>query len=226
MRDSFQEQLRDVLEKLMQMGGYVESMLQSAVRVLMERDESLAADVYAKEELVNGLQNVIDDGCVNITARQQPVAGDARFVFVASRAATDVERVGDQAINILENAKYVWQQGTDVEIPATIGTLATLVQKMIADALAALVMRDVDLAEKVFADEERADLLRDTIFRQLLKQMITDPLAAQQSMSLILVSRNLERIGDHATNIAEEVIYLVRGHEIRHKLNRSRRRVG
>ena len=228
MRDAYHEQLRDVLEKLTQMGGHVEAMLESAVEALVHRDPSLAADVLAKEDQVNALQNAIDEECVNITVRQQPVAGDARFMFVASRAATDVERVGDQAINILENTQYVLQQRSDaaIDVPPDIGAMAALVQRMLADALAALVTRDIDAAERVFTDEVRVDAYRDGIFRQLLRQMITDPLSAQQAMSLVLISRNLERVGDHATNIAEEVVYLVRGHEIRHKMNRARRRAG
>lgn len=225
MRDAFNEQLRSVLERLMEMGGLVESMLQLAARAVVEEDHAaVEVDLLEREKRVNALQNDVDEECVRITARQQPVASDARFLFVASRAATDVERVGDQAVNVLDNAKYLWQRSGDgVHIPDDLGTLAKLVQKMVADALAALITRDVELAEAVFADEEKANALRDVIFRGLLRQMITDPLAAQQSMSLVLISRNLERVGDHATNIAEEVVYLVRGQEIRHKFDRSNR---
>jgi len=107
MRDAYNEQLRDVLEKLMEMGGLVESMLDLAVADLAEHGDTTTAAVHEKEERVNLLQNKIDDECVNVVARQQPVAGDLRFVFIASRAANDLERVGDQAVNIIQNAKYV-----------------------------------------------------------------------------------------------------------------------
>ncbi len=229
MRDAFHEQLRGVLEHLMEMGGLVESMLQLATRAVIDHTERAAveSDLLYREERVNSLQNEIDEECVRITARQQPVASDARFLFVASRAATDVERVGDQAVNVLDNAKYLWQRGGDgVHIPDDLINLAKLVQKMVADALGALITRDIELAEAVFTDEEKANGYRDAIFRSLLREMITDPLAAQQSMSLVLISRNLERVGDHATNIAEEVVYLVRGQEIRHKFDRSNRLAG
>jgi phosphate transport system protein len=228
MREAFNEQLRGVLERLMEMGGLVESTLQLAAQAVVEQQHAtVEVDLLEREDRINKLQNEIDEECVRITARQQPVASDARFLFVASRAATDLERAGDQAVNVLDNGKYLWQRGGDgVHIPDDLPVLAQLVHKMVSDALTSLVTRDIDLAEAVFADEERANNLRDAIFRVLLRQMITDPLAAQQSMSLVLISRNLERVGDHATNIAEEVVYLVRGQEIRHKFDRSNRMAG
>jgi phosphate transport system protein len=226
MRDAYNEQLGLVLEKLMEMGGLVESMLQAAVRGLTEHDLSAEAQVVRDEDRVNTLQNKIDDDVVHLIAQQQPVAGDLRFVLVASRAANDVERMGDQCVNVVENARYVWDADQDVRIPPDLPAMAAHVQHMMSDALAALVTRDVALAEKAYHDDKDADAYRDRLFRALLRQMISDPLAAQQSMSLVLISRNLERIGDHATNIAEEVIYLVRGQEIRHKMDRSKRLVG
>jgi phosphate transport system protein len=218
MRNAYDEQLRGLLDMLMQMGGLVEQMLHLSMGALREASPSLQAEIYEKEARVNLLQNRIDEECVKVTAQQQPVAGDARFVFVASRTATDLERVGDQAINIFQNANHARLGGA---IPDDIDKMARLVQSMLADALAALVTRDVELAEKVFADERSANTYRDRIFQELLRRMTANPSAVNALMSLILISRNLERVGDHATNIAEEVIYLVRGQEVRHQFDRA-----
>jgi phosphate transport system protein len=219
MRQLFNEQLERMLERIMLMGGIAESMIETAVRGLRERDESTFAEVRAKEQEVNALQIEIDESAVRLAIQHQPVARDARFVFVASRTATDVERIADQAMNICQNTSYVLQSPAPDPLP-DLFELAELVRKMVGDALEAMVTREMTLAERVLQVENRADALRDRVFRLLLNAIIADPLMAQRSLSLILISRNLERIGDHATNIAEEVIYLMNGEDVRHRFDR------
>ena len=222
MRDQFETQLQELLERILLMGGTTEAMIDLAVRSLVERDESLAAEVYEKERQVNTLEMDVDDRVVGLIIQYQPMARDARFATTALRVATDLERIGDQAVNVLKNTHYVLQQPA-CDPPAQLRAMAELSRKMVADGLAALSTRDCALAEQVLEDEKQADALRDETFRALLSCMITDPLNAQRSLSLVLISRNLERVADHATNIAEEVIYLVRGHDVRHKYDRAAR---
>jgi phosphate transport system protein len=157
----------------------------------------------------------IDEAAVTLVALNQPMAADVRFLFAASRITSEIERIGDQAINICQNARYVLQF-PPLKSMVDIGIMSDIVQKMVRDVLASLVERDVSLAERVIDSEDQVDAFRDQIFRTLLTYMMADPGTIQRALSLILLSRNLERIGDHATNIAEEVIYLVQGRDIRH----------
>jgi len=222
MRDQFEIQLQELLERILLMGGTTEAMIELAVRSLFDRDESFAAEVREKERQVNALEMDVDNRVVGLIVHHQPVARDARFATTAIRVATDLERIGDQAMNVIRNTRYVLQQ-PPCEPPPQLREMAVLSRKMVADGLAALSTRDCALAEQVLEDEKQADKLRDETFRSLLSSMITDPLTAQRSLSLVLISRNLERVADHATNIAEEVIYLVRGHDVRHQYDRTAR---
>lgn len=215
MQRHFDEQIQGLLEKLVLMGRLAESMIQLALRVLIERDESLAREVTKKEGQVNDLQLEIDDRAVKLTALQQPVGSDVRFLFMASRIASELERIGDQAVNICENAHYVLQSAPLkplVDLPR----MGELAENMVRKSIEALVNRDCEAARAVLEEEKEVDLYRDQIFRVLLTYMMADPGTIQRALSLILMSRNLERVGDQATNIAEEVIYLVEGREVRH----------
>jgi len=198
------------------MGSLAEGMIRTAVRSLMERDESLASEVYAREEEVNGLQVEVDDRAVRLTALQQPVAQDARFLFMASRIGGELERIGDQAINICQNTHYVLD-GPPIKPLVDLTIMCEVVQRMVRDSVTAMVNRDPGMAEVVLEEEEKVDAFRDQVFRVLLTHMMSDPRTIQQGLSLILIGRNLERIGDHATNIAEEVIYWIHGRDVRHR---------
>jgi phosphate transport system protein len=211
----FDEQLQDVVKKIVLMGSLTDSMISLAMRVLVERDESLVAQIYAKEDEVNALQVAIDEDALQLTALYQPVAKDVRFLFMASKIVTDIERIADQAKNICQSAHYVLAQPAlkpMVDLPI----MAEIAQKMVRDAVAAVIDRDVALAERVRREESKVDAFRDQVFRTLLTYMMADPGTIQRALSLILISRNIERIGDHATNIAEEAIYIVQGRDIRH----------
>jgi phosphate transport system protein len=210
------DKIQELLERLLLMGRLAESMIQAALRMLIERNESLSAEVIRKEKEVNDLQIEIDDTAVKLTALQQPVGGDVRFLFMASRIATELERIGDQAVNISQNAYHVLK-APPLKPLVDLPVMGEIAEGMVHDSLNALVLKDCTLASRVFEEEKKVDAHRDQIFRVLLTYMMADPGTIERALSLILISRNLERVGDHATNIAEEVIYLVEGREVRHR---------
>ena len=216
------EKIQDLLERLLLMGRHAESMMQMALRVLIERNESLGAEVFRKEKEVNDLQIEIDDTAVKLTALQQPVGTDVRFLFMSSRIATELERIGDQAVNIIQNARHVLK-APPLKPWVDLPVMGEIAERMVRNGLDALVAKDCDLANKVLEEEKQVDAYRDRIFRVLLTYMMADPGTIERALGLILISRNLERVGDHATNIAEEVIYLVEGREVRHRYESSTR---
>jgi phosphate transport system protein len=212
----FEEQIQELQERLVIMGRLAESMIQGALRMLIERNAAIFEDVERKEDEVNELQIEVDDRALKLAALQQPVGSDVRLVFMASRIATELERIADQAINIGQNAKHLLSAPPlkpFVDIPI----MAKIAQEMVANSLTAFVNRNVELALEVLKEEDNVDAFRDQIFRELLTYMMADPATIPRAMALILISRNLERVGDHATNIAEEVIYLVQGRDVRHR---------
>jgi phosphate transport system protein len=216
------EKIQDLLERLLLMGRLAESMVQTALRVLIERNETLGAEIRRKEKEVNDLQIEIDDSAVKLTALQQPVGTDVRFLFMASRIATELERIGDQAVNIIENAHHVLK-AAPLKPLVDMPVMGEIAERMVRDSLNALVEKDCSLANRVLEEEKKVDAYRDQIFRVLLTYMMADPGTIERALALILISRNLERVGDHATNIAEEVIYLVEGREVRHRYESAMR---
>ncbi len=216
MQRHFDEQMQELLEKLVFMGRAAESMIETAMRTLIERNESLSADVMRKEEEVNDLQMEIDDRAVKLTALQQPVGSDVRFLFMASRIATELERIADQAVNICQNAHYVLKY-PPLKPLVDLPRMGEIAEGMVRNGIQALVTRDCSLANEALDEEKKVDAFRNQVFRVLLTYMMADPGTIERALSLILISRNLERVGDHATNIAEEVIYLVEGREVRHR---------
>jgi phosphate transport system protein len=211
----FDDQLQDLLNTVASMGAMAESMVSAAVRSLVARDEGLALEVYANEREVNAAQVAVDDQAIRLTVLQQPVAKDARFLFMASRIGGELERIADQAINICQNTHYVLQS-PPLQPLVGLPVMAQVAQKMVRDAMTAMMKRDVNAAQAILEVEQTVDAHRDQIFRVLLTHMMSDPTTIQRALSLILIARNLERVGDHATNIAEEVIYWVQGRDVRH----------
>lgn len=223
MMRQLEGKIQGLQERLLLMGRLAESMLQTALRVLVERNGALGAEVERMEHEVNELQIEIDDTAVKLTALQQPVGGDVRFLFMASRIATELERIADQAVNIIENARHLLAAPALkplVDLPV----MGEIAEGMVRDSLQSLVARECALANRVFEEEKKVDAYRDQIFRVLLTYMMADPGTIERALALILISRNLERVGDHATNIAEEVIYLVEGREVRHSHESDTRR--
>ncbi|MBI3271125.1 MAG: phosphate signaling complex protein PhoU [Planctomycetes bacterium] len=212
----FDEQLDELRRRLVLMGSFAEAMIRLAVRALVERDETHSAEVFRKEEEVNELQIEVDDRAIKLTALQQPVASDVRFLFMSSRIATELERIADQAVNVCQNVHHALLAPPlrpIIDLPL----MADIAERMVRESLESLTRRDVGLAEHVLEEERKVDAYKEKIFRELLTYMMADPGTIPRALALILISRNLERVADHATNVAEEVIFLVQGRDIRHR---------
>jgi phosphate transport system protein len=213
----FEDALETLKERLLAMGGLAEERVRSAVSGLSDRDPALVEQVLVGDEPINDLHIEVDDRCFKLLALHQPMAADLRAIVAAVKINTDLERVGDLAVNIAEAAKR-YLQHPPVKPLIDIPRMGVIAQSMLRDSLDAFVRRDVPLAEKVLAEDDVLDALKTQIFRELLTFMLSDPTTIEASLDLILVSRHLERIGDHATNIAEDVIFLVSAKDVRHHI--------
>jgi len=215
MERHFERSLEELKERLLWMGSLAERSLHQAVHAVLDADEKLAQEVLREENAINELQIEIDDRVVQLLALQQLMAADLRFVLAIARINNDLERIGDQAVNIAQGALRILRHPR-VKPYVDLPRMSELAEEMVRDALNAVVRRDVELAQKVLASDDQVDHYRDQIFRELLTYMMGDSSVVFPAFELILVAKNLERIGDHATNIAEDVIYLVQGQDIRH----------
>jgi phosphate transport system protein len=211
----FQEELDILKTRLLEMGGLAEERVRSAVQGLAEPDFAQIEHVLHGDEPVNALHMEIDDRCLKLLALHQPMAADLRAVMVAVKINTDLERVGDLAVNIAEASKR-YATHPPVKKLIDIPRMADIAQAMLRDALDSYVNQDIVLAQHVLNEDDKLDALKTQIFRELLTFMLQDPGTIEPSLDLILVSRHLERIGDHATNIAEDVIFLVSARDVRH----------
>lgn len=211
----FQEDLDALKERLLAMGGLAEERVREAVRGVKERDGGAIDAVLTGDEPINELHMEVDDRCFKLLALHQPMAADLRVIVAAVKINTDLERVGDLAVNIAEAGKrYV--QHPPVKPLIDIPRMGDLAQKMLRDALDAFVRRDMVLAEAVLAADDTLDALKTQIFRELLTYMLQSPDTIEPALDLILISRHLERIGDHATNVAEDVIFILSARDVRH----------
>jgi phosphate transport system protein len=211
----FQEELDVLKSRLLEMGGLAEQRVRRAVQGLAEREHELIESVLIGDEPINALQLEIDDRCLKLLALHQPMATDLRAVMAAVKINTDLERVGDLAVNIAEAAKR-YAMHPPVKKLIDIPKMADIAQAMLRDALDSYVKRDMALARQVLHQDDSLDALKTQIFRELLSFMLKDPSTIEAALNLILVSRHLERIGDHATNIAEDVIFMVSARDVRH----------
>ncbi len=212
----FQDELDDLKGRLLEMGGLAEDRLRLAVRGLVDRDNTLVEQVLTGDAAINQLHIDIDDRCFKLLALHQPMAVDLRAIVAAVKINTDLERVGDLAVNISEAVRRYLQHPPVKEL-IDIPRMAVLAQDMLRDALDAFVRRDVTLAQHVLAQDDTLDGLKTTVFRDLLGYMLRDSGTIEPALDLILISRHLERIGDHATNIAEDVIFMVSARDVRHQ---------
>jgi len=215
MQRVFDRGLAELKERLLKMGGLVEQMIHRAVESLVRRDGDLIAEVVDLEHQVNVAQIEIDNLAVRLLATQQPMAVDLRNIIACSRINSELERMGDQAINICDNTQFLLAE-PELKPLIDIPIMATEVKQMVQRSLDSFVKRSVEQAQEVILSDDRVDALKDQIFRELLTYMMSDPSAIRRAISLILISRNLERIADHAVNVAEEVIYFVQGRDVRH----------
>lgn len=197
------------------MGSLAQSMIRTAIKGLVVRDESLLEEVFRNEDEVNHLHMEIDDRAMKLLALHQPMAVDLRFIAASIKINSELERIADQAVNVAQNTQVLLKYPLLkplIDIPR----MAEIAEKMLNDSLEAFVNRDPDLAQTTLAEDDKLDGLKDQIFRELLTYMISDPTTVQRALCLILISRNLERIGDHTTNVCEDIIYMVQGRDVRH----------
>lgn len=218
MERHFDEDLRLLKERLLRMGSIAEEMIQKAVKALYERRDELTSEVFELEKQVNQMHVEIDDRCLKLIALHQPMAIDLRLIASAMKINTDLERIADQAVNVSQTCHYHLLKETPVPEVALLTRMAEISQKMLRDSLDAFARKDVELAKSVFTQEEEEDKLKTTALTSLIERLKNDPERSCQYVDLILLSRNLERIGDHATNVAEDVIFMVQGKDIRHHL--------
>src|SRR5262245_16918802 len=214
-RHHFEDDLRALKNRLLSMGALVEERVRKAVQALMERRVEVAEHVIAGDQEVNDLQIEIDDRCLKLLALQQPMASDLRLIMSAVKINADLERIGDQAVNIAENATLLLAH-PPLKPLLDLPRMAEIAQQMTRDSLDSFVRRDSALARHVLERDDEVDQLKDQNFRVLLTYMMADPGTIERALALILVARNLERIADHATNIAEDVIFLVEAKDVRH----------
>ena len=215
MERHFDHDLEELKERLLWMAGLAERSVHQAVQAVFQKDEALANRVLDEEKAINEMQIEIDDRVMQLVALQQPMAVDLRFILSASRINNDLERIGDQAVNIAQSASRILRH-PQVKPYVDLPRMSELAEGMVRDSLNALVHRDAELAKSVLIRDDEVDHLRDQIFRELLTYMMENSAVVFPAFELVLITKNLERIGDHATNIAEDVIYMVAGRDVRH----------
>ena len=213
----FREELEALQSRLLEMGGLAEERVRAALHGLVQRDPTVINEVLSGDEPINQLHIEVDNRCFRLLALHQPMATDLRAIVAAVKINTDLERVGDLAVNIAEASKrYIGHAPVKqlIDIPQ----MSDVAQAMLRDALDAYVKRDTELAHTVLNEDDRLDSLKTQVFRDLLTHMLQNQSTVEPSLDLILISRHLERIGDHATNIAEDVIFMVSALDVRHHL--------
>jgi len=211
----FQEELETLQARLLEMGGLAEERVRAALQGLVTRDTAIIERVMRGDEPINELHIDVDNRCFTLLALYQPMATDLRSIVAAVKINTDLERVGDLAVNIAEAAQR-YTNHAPVKKLIDIPQMGEIAQVMLRDSLDAFVQRDTTLAKRVLSEDDRLDALKTLVFRELLACMLDDGTTVEPALDLILISRHLERIGDHATNIAEDVIFMVSALDVRH----------
>jgi phosphate transport system protein len=211
----FEEDLAELKNRLLYMGSLVEEMIRQVVIALMDRNSEIANKVIDDDKLIDDLEKEIDEMCLRTIALRQPTAGDLRFITSTMKLVTDLERIADIAVNIAERVLELNlepQLKPYIDLP----NMAAMVEKMVKESLDAVVKEDVASAIAIRKQDKDIDQLYQQIFRELLTFMMENPLTITRAMRLIFVAKSFERIADHATNIAEQVLFLVRGKDVRH----------
>jgi phosphate transport system protein len=217
MARHFHDELEGLKQTLLAMGALVEDQIRRVMRALVERDSDLAQDVIDRDRQVNAYDVEVDEKCVELLALYQPAAGDLRFITTAMKIVTDLERIGDQAVNIAQRALELNRE-PQLKPYIDLPRMADNAQRMVKESLDAFVAHDTGLARRVCAEDSTVDDLKEQIFRELLTFMMEDPRTIPRAIRLIFISRFLERVADHATNIAEMVVYMVESKMVRHTL--------
>ncbi len=212
----FEAELQSLHGLILRMGGLVERQITHSIESLVERESDLASEVIDRDREVNKLDIEIDEHCLKLLALHQPTASDLRFITTALKITTDLERIGDQAVNICERALELNEEPVlkpYIDIPR----MADIAQRMLRTSLDAFVRRDTDLANEVIGEDDEVDQLAHQVYRELLSYMVEDPTTIARATRILFISKYLERIADHATNIAEMVVFMVKGRMIRHQ---------
>ena len=217
---TYELELKELRDRLLTMGGKVEAAIAASVRAVTERDAELAQKVKASDVEVNRLEVEVDNACRRLLALRQPAASDLRFITTALKIVTDLERMGDLAVNIAERASDL-AQAPPLRPLHDLSSLADMVEAQLKGSLDAFVERDPAKAEEVMRGDDLADALYLRIFNELLTLMMEDPRAIRRATAIMFAAKHLERFGDHAVNLAEMVIYMVRGTDVRHPRSRE-----
>jgi len=211
----FDEELADLKEKILRMGSLVEGQIRQALKALVDRDDDLAKQVIENDRQVNTMDVDVDEACLELLALQQPAARDLRFITTGMKISTELERMSDLAENICERSMELNEE-PQLKPYIDIPLMAEHAAKMVGEALDAFVRGDSVLARKVLDEDDYIDNLNEQIFRELLSFMMENPKAISRAIRLSFISKYIERIADHATNVAELVVYMVEGKIIRH----------
>jgi phosphate transport system protein len=212
----FDQQLNELKAELLKMAGAVEASIGEAIQALVDRNDQLAEKVIDDGKTIDRMEVEVEEHCLALFALRQPMAGDLRLLAAIIRINTDLERINDQAVNIAERAlelNKVPLLKPLIDIPR----MAGIARSMVKDSLDAFVNRDADLADDVRRRDDEIDNLNDQVFRELLTYMMQDPTTIPRALHLLLIGRHLERIGDHASNISEDVVYIMKGRIVRHR---------
>ncbi|MBW2599264.1 MAG: phosphate signaling complex protein PhoU [Deltaproteobacteria bacterium] len=212
----YEKELQDIKENLLYEGALVEQAIQYAMKSLLERDSDLARDVIAADDRINELDEKIEEKCIRLLALRQPAAKDLRFITTAIKVNGHLERIGDMAVNIARRAVTL-NEVPPVKPYVDLPRMADITREMVRESLDALVKEDHELADAVREKDEKVDNLNEQIFRELLTFMMEDPKTIHRSLLITQISKNLERISDHAESIAKMVIYMVTGKNVRHQ---------
>ena len=215
MRSRFQHGLDELRDKLLRMGGLAEQAIDRATEAYRTRDAKFCQMVFTGENAINQAERDIDELALDLLAMQQPMASDLRFILSVVKINADLERVGDQAVNIAERVMDMVELPA-VELPVDIPRMAAAASGMVQRALESFVQRKTDLANAVLEMDNVVDRMRDEAFIMLVQKMNQEPSVTRQALDTLLIARNLERVADHATNIAEDVIFWVQGSDVRH----------
>jgi phosphate transport system protein len=215
---AFEEELRSLRERLLAMAGQVEQLIERSVRAFVKKDVALADETIGLDRIVNEAEIAIDQSCLQIIAKRQPMGSDLRFVTHAFKMVTDLERIGDLAVNICERAKQLGELPLpDEPLRAGVPAMAKRAQAMVHDALDAFIEQDAARARQVIVDDDEVDRLYAEVFHAALKRMLDDGTELERGIHVQSVAKYLERIGDHATNLAEHVVFMVEGMDIRYE---------
>jgi phosphate transport system protein len=223
-RTRFHQELDELKHRILAMAGMAEQAVDLAVQAYSQRDLAMCQRVLNNEPAINRAEREVDEFAVDLLAMQQPMAIDLRFILAVIKINADLERVGDQAVNIAQRVMNMIEQSPK-ELPVDIPAMAAKVRKMVRDALQSFIEGDTDLAKRVLEADDEVDRMNKEAFANLSVCMQTKPDSAVQALDALSIARNLERVADHATNIAEDVIFWVRGADVRHRAGQTASRI-